>query len=367
MALEVHPVKRLILDRYVIREWARILLITALGFPLVVVAFGLTDNLDDHLAHHIAPKAIAIGYAYSIPENVFLALPAAVLFATVFTLGSLSRHSELTATMASGRSVWRTIVPILVAALVTSGAALALGEWAPTATMRNLQYLGQREVHSTASRFGFVYRADAGWVYAIRALDLKSNVMRDVVLEREGPGPDYPTLVVQSPTVRYDTAAHRWTLRDAHLRVLPGLTGELAFSFDSLRQRSLVETPADLLVEPKEPREMRYAELGRYIDDLERSGGDGRRLRVRQALKIAVPFTCIIIALFGAPLAVSAPKASGAFGIGVSLATTVIFLLLVQLSEAIGAGGILPPVLAAWTPNILFAAIGVVLLMRAPT
>ena len=48
---------------------------------------------------------------------------------------------------------------------------------------------------------------------------------------------------------------------------------------------------------------MRYAELGRYVEALERSGGDGRKLRVERALKIAVPFTCIIIAMFGAPLA----------------------------------------------------------------
>jgi lipopolysaccharide export system permease protein len=112
---------------------------------------------------------------------------------------------------------------------------------------------------------------------------------------------------------------------------------------------------------------MRYAELGRYIDDLERSGGDGRKLRVRQALKFAIPFTCIVIALFGAPLAVTAPRTSGALGIGISLVITVIFLMLIQLSEAIGAGGLLPPRLAAWLPNIVFGAMGLVLLARAPT
>jgi len=359
--------KRLILDRYLLREWVRIVLVTALGFPLIVIAFALADNLDDHLSRSIEPKAIAIGYAYSLPENIFMALPAAVLFATVFSIGSLSRHSELTAAKASGRSVRRTIAPVLGAAVLASGAALALGEWAPVATTRHLEYLGEREVRSTTSRFGFVYRADEGWVYAVRSLDVRDNTMRDVVFEREGPSVDYPTLVIQSPTARYDTAASWWTLRGARLRVIPGLEGGLAFAFDSLRLRSLVETPSDLLVEPKEPREMRYAELGRYIDDLERSGGDGRKLRVRQALKIAVPFTCIVIAIFGAPLALASPRASGAVGVGISLATTVLFLLLVQLSEAVGAGGLLPPVVAAWTPNALFAALGLVLLARAPT
>jgi len=359
--------KRWILDRYLLREWLRILMVTALGFPLIVIAFELTDNLDDHLQRGILPKAIALGYAYSLPEKVFLVLPAAVLFATVFSLGNLSRHSELTAGKASGRSLKRTVLPILGAAMIVAGLTLALGEWSPAATTRQLELLGEREVRSTTSRYNFVYRADHGWVYAVRSLDITRQSARDLVLEREGRGPEYPTLVVQSPDARYDDSSSRWFLRSARVRVLPALEQEITFGFDSLIQRSLVETPADLLVEPKEPREMRYAELGRYIDDLERSGGDGRKLRVRQALKFAIPFTCIVIALFGAPLAVTAPRTSGALGIGISLVITVVFLMLIQLSEAIGAGGLLPPRLAAWLPNMVFGAMGVVLLARAPT
>ena len=84
-------------------------------------------------------------------------------------------------------------------------------------------------------------------------------------------------------------------------------------------------------------------------------------------LKIAVPFTCIIIALFAAPLVVSAPRATGAFGIAVSLATTMVFLLLVQLSQAVGSTGAISPTLAAWMPNILFGVAGLILFLRAPT
>jgi lipopolysaccharide export system permease protein len=359
--------KRWILDRYLLREWVRILVITALGFPLIVIAFEITDNLDDHLSRGVPPGSIALGYAYSLPEKIFLVLPAAVLFATVFSLGSQSRHSELTAGKASGRSLTRTILPLLVAATAVAGATLALGEWAPAATTRQLELLGEREIRSTTSRYNFVYRADQGWVYAVRSLDINRQSARDLVLEREGSGPEYPTLVVQSPDARYDDTTSRWVLRHARFRVLPSIDGELTFGFDSLTQRSLVETPSDLLVEPKEPREMRYAELGRYIDDLERSGGDGRKLRVRHALKFAIPFTCIVIALFGAPLAVTAPRTSGALGVGISLVITVVFLMLIQLSEAIGAGGLLPPRLAAWLPNIVFGVIGLGLLARAPT
>jgi len=118
---------------------------------------------------------------------------------------------------------------------------------------------------------------------------------------------------------------------------------------------------------PKAPQELGYRALSRYIAALERSGGDANELRVERALKIAVPVTCIIIALFGAPLATSTQRGGAAYGIGISLATTVIFLMLIQLTKAIGGKGLIPPEVAAWVPNAVFALIGSVMLARVRT
>src|SRR3989442_7880598 len=150
-----------------------------------------------------------------------------------------------------------------------------------------------------------------------------------------------------------------WTLRGGVLRSLLGPSREVAFAFDTLHTRTLHERPADLLAEPKAPDEMRYAELGRYIDALARSGSDTRKLRVERALKLAIPFTCVIIALFGAPLAVSSPRSGTAWGVAVCLATTFVDLLMFQLSKAVGAGGLLPATLAAWCPNLRFSTAAV--------
>ena len=355
-----------ILDRYILREWSRILMITALGFPLILVMFEITDNLDDHFSRGVKPASVALAYVYSMPDKIFMILPAAVLFATVFTLGALNRHTELTAMKASGRSLFRTMLPLLLAALMATAAGWWVGERAPAATTRQLELLGEREVRSQTARYNFVYRADHGWVYAVRSLQIEQERMQDLVLEREGTGLDYPTLVMHAPTARHDSTG-RWTLLGGRMRILPDDQTALTFVFDSARMAQLVESPEALLLEPKDPRSMTYAELGAYIDDLQRSGGDGRKLRVRQALKVAIPFTCLIITLFAAPLALTAPRGSGAVGVGISLAVTLVFLTLVQLAEAIGASGVLPPVAAAWAPNALFGIAGVVMLSRAPT
>src|SRR2546427_10245859 len=73
---------------------------------------------------------------------------------------------------------------------------LVVTEPAPWASARKAELLGEKPIAATAQRYNFVYRADGGWVYAIRSLELASREMRDVILEREGSGPDYPTIIV---------------------------------------------------------------------------------------------------------------------------------------------------------------------------
>lgn len=355
-----------ILDRYLLKEWLRIFLAAALAFPLVVMLIQLAENLDKYLARDLTNQAIALGYLYSLPEQIFQVLPAAVLFATVFSLGNMARHSELTAAKASGRSAHRTILPLVVAALLASIVAVVVGEAAPPATRRQLELLGEMEVRAQNTRYNFVYRAEDGWMYIIRELNVPRAFMREVVFEREGTGPDYPTLGITATRADYDSAAG-WMLRSGRYRVIGDPGTELGVAFDSMRMRNLVEQPVDLLAEPKQPEEMGYVELSRYVDALERSGGDGRPLRVDLALKLAVPFTCIVITIFAAPLMVAAPRTGGAYGVAISLATAVVFLVLVQLSRTIGIGGVVPPTLAAWLPNILFGLMGLYLLKRAPT
>ncbi len=356
-----------LLDRHLLWEWSKIFFFTAVGFPLFIIVINITDQLNELLMQGLSPRDIALSYMYSFPENLAIVLPAAVLFATVFTIGSFSRHSELTAAKASGRSFHRVILPLLFAATVATGLALWVGEFAPAATRRQMELLGEREQQRGSRRFNFVYRAEEGWVYVVSSIDENQQMIRDLQMEREGTGPDYPTLLVQTRRGHYSDSLRRWTLERGHFRVLAGNDADLTFEFDSLRARIFSEEPATLLAEPARPEEMAYAELGRYIDALERSGGDGRKLRVGQELKLAVPFTCIVIAIFGAPLAMTSPRASGAVGIGIGLATTIVFMLAVQLTRAIGTSGLLPPAWAAWAPNILFFVVGLWLMIRVKT
>src|SRR6188474_439179 len=109
------------LDRYVFVEFWKIFVTTALGFPILVNIIDLTDNLDKYIGQRLSGGRIALSYLYWLPDSMFMVLPAAVLFATVFAIGALTRHSEITAAKASGISFYRLTLPIFLGAIFAAG------------------------------------------------------------------------------------------------------------------------------------------------------------------------------------------------------------------------------------------------------
>ncbi|MDQ6770455.1 MAG: LptF/LptG family permease [Gemmatimonadota bacterium] len=354
------------LDGYVFTEFWKIFVTTALGFPILVNIIDLTDNLDKYLGQNLSAGRIALSYLYWLPDSMFMVLPAAVLFATVFSIGALTRHSEITAAKASGISFYRFIAPIFVGAILATILGLILGELAPLTNKKRLDTLQVSKVNMSSDRYNFAYAANRGRVYKIGALHLVEPSIEGIVIERKGKGPDYPSYVISSNTARYRTGKG-WLLQKGAMHLLTDSMQNLTFSFDSLADRHFDEAPKQLTLTQKAPTDMGFRELGRFITSMERSGAEVNELRVERMLKIAIPITCVVILLFGAPLATSTQRGGAAYGVGLSLATTVIFLMLIQLTKGIGGKGMIPADLAAWLPSIIFGVVGLILFARVRT
>jgi lipopolysaccharide export system permease protein len=354
------------LDRYVLSEFWKVLAATALGFPLLVIVIDISEKLDNYLARELSTQEIALAYLFGIPETMFLVLPAAVLFATVFTVGGFTRHSEITAAKASGISFHRFIAPIAFGAVVATFLGLGLAEVIPPLNARRLELLKEKQVRSANQRSNFAYAAEEGRVYKIGYAEVLTGTLNFVEIERRGTGPDFPSYLITSRVGKW-SAGNGWVLSDGYIHLMPDSLSNITVRFDSLHDRFFTEQPVNLMANPKAPAEMGFRDLGRFIAAMERSGADVRKLRVERMLKIAIPVTCVIIMLIGAPLATSTQRGGTAYGVAISLATTVIFLVLLQLTQAIGAGGLVMPELAAWMPGALFTAIGTFLLIRVRT
>ncbi len=353
------------LDRYVAAEFARIFLVTVAGFPVLVFVIDLVDNLRKYTEKKLTYQAVAMSYFYWIPDTLFMVLPAAVLFATVFSIGTFTRYAEITAAKASGISFYRFIAPIILMATLATGIGLVFSEVAPPANAKRLKLLaGQSEFRETA-RYNFAFANDAGRVYRIYALDSEKRRIERVEIEERGSKRRSGLLIAADSGHWRDERG--WLLHKGQMHVLPNDSIDLAFGFDSILDRRLKESPDELRATEREPTEMNYAQLTRFIRALERSGAEVNLLKVERILKIAIPVTCIIIALFGAPLATSSQRGGAAFGVAISLATTVLFLVLIQLTKAVGGKGLMQPELAAWMPNVLVGVLALILMARVRT
>jgi lipopolysaccharide export system permease protein len=144
-------------------------------------------------------------------------------------------------------------------------------------------------------------------------------------------------------------------------------TLEAVYLFDELVTHSFREAPAQLTKTPKEPEEMTYAELGKYIEIQQRSGQMPRKMMVEQMQKLAIPVATLIIILFGAPMANTSARGGPAYGIGISLGFVIVYLMMFKLTQALGQTGVFTPFWAAWAPNALFAVAAAVGLWRVKT
>ncbi|MEX0892230.1 MAG: LptF/LptG family permease [Gemmatimonadota bacterium] len=352
------------LDRLVAREFIRLFVLFTVAAPFLFILGDWTDRIDTYSNRGIPLADQALSYLYAYPLFMLWSLPVAGLIATVFTVSNMTRTSEVAAAKAGGVSFWRLFLPLPLLGLVATALGLGLSEVVPVTQSQAAELRGDR-AGQVQSRSNFHYRAPDNWFY--RGRRITGDTIYFFHGELEGDGASMPTVDLVARRAVYDSASSRWTLHDGFQREWVGEGAVESIPFDSVQPENLTYTPDEFLATPKEPDEMRYAELSAFIESLKRSGTEPLELEVERAMKLAIPVATFIIILFGMPMATTSSRGGPAYGIGISLAVTVVYLMLFKVTEALGNTGTISPDLAAWGPNALFAVAAVVLMTRVRT
>ena len=347
------------------RTFLRIFILFVLGAPLLFIVGDLVEQVDRYFDRGLTVGEVATAYVYMLPEFIFWSFPIAALIAAVFTVHSMTQHREVLAAKAGGISFHRLMAPLLVVGLVLTGAGLILSEVVPVAKRRSGQILRSEEV-GRQWRADFVFKTDDDRTLTVRRLNIFPPSMTQVVLEVPAGSNGEVAQHLQAIRAPFDSV-RGWTFENGYLRILPDRAAPLTFYFDSLRSSGFGEPPRGLLAQPNDEDEMTDSEIDRMVANITRSGGDASTLVVEKAQRKAIAVATLVIILFGAPLATSSRRGGAAYGIGVALGSTILYLLLFRLAGAAGQSGALSPVLSAWLPNMLFLACGLILLKRVRT
>lgn len=353
-----------ILDRLVARTFFKLFVIFLCASPPLFILGDITENLDKYLDRGLTGFEVAKAYVFQLPLFIQWSFPIAALIAAVFTIHSMTTHREIVAAKAGGISFHRVARPIVVMGLLLTVVALGLTEVVPRSNRIAGEIL-QNQDPRRAWRTDFVFESDNGMTWQVERLTAEDGRMSNVIIERP-PTSTEGGLHVKAREAKYE-ADTGWTFLSGTARKLWADSTEHTFQFNSLRIAGIQEKPEELLQTPREPEEMTYEEVSRQADVIERTGGNARKLLVQKEQKLSIPVATLVVILFGVPLATSSRRGGTAFGIGISLGTTILYLLLFKISGALGQAGAMQPVTAAWLPNVLFFGSALVLLRRVRT
>jgi lipopolysaccharide export system permease protein len=335
---------------------------------LLAVVVDYADKLDEVARHHPPAWAILGFYRYFVLSIALQIAPFAVLLATLVGLGVLSKNAEDTAFKASGVSLLRVAIPVVT--FVGLGAVLifAVGEYVlPLAEQRQTRFRNlifgrppDYGIRTAVERNWYLARDGSIW-YREESL-LASSALLGVSIFRFGP---LFSLEGRTDAREAVWSGGRWTLTDGWTRSFAegGQPPYRRFA----EERIDGDPPASVVATRRRPEEMRFRELERLTRHLRAGGYPTSALETALQSKLAQPALLPIMALLAVPFAFRVGRRGALAGIGVGLILGILTLVASAFLMKLGEVGALPPLLAAWSPGILFGLTAVYLLVRMRT
>jgi len=352
MALARFPTR---LDRYVLSPFVAALAAIYASVTFLYVLVDYSDHADDILKRHIPSAVVGAYYRSMLAPILVQILPFCVMLAALVALGSLSRHGEDTAFKACGVPLGRLGVPIVLFAFAASGAAYWMGEYVlPGANRESHRLLdrikGRTERAAAMSTGGsWALGGDGSRIWNFDTYEAGARrLWRPSILEFDR---DF-RLVARTTAGTAEWDGGGWVFRDGWRRTFQGAS-ETSFSpFGATR--IVADAPRLFERVAGRPDEMRYRALARYVERLSRTGYPVAELATALAGKPAAAAQTIVLAFLALPFAFSIGRRGTLTGIGIGLAAGMVFLIAASLFSRLGEVGSVPPLLAAWGPDLIF-------------
>jgi LPS export ABC transporter permease LptG len=362
-----------IFDSYIVRSFLVPFLYCFLGFLAVWLVFDLYDNGPDFIDGRVPPIKVLYFYLTQLPDFIMIALPAGLLLALLYCLGRMSRANEIISMLTAGVGLIRILVPLIVVGWALSVVALFINfELAPRARALKeplLERLTKGADDASLLRAHLYVNRHENRTWYIGLADIEEGVMRDA------------QIIQQDPRGR---VLFKYYVREASYRVEDGTwdfdKGAIVkydpqgnvLSSEYLRGDTVItgwsETPWKIASSLMEAELLTVPELHSYLRyNADAPDEDLAPFRTHLHYRWALPWTSLIVVFIGAALGFFSGRKGALASVAVSIFLFAAMLILTSLFLALGEGGRVHPVVAAWTPNLLFGAIGGLLLWHRAT
>ncbi len=352
-----------ILSRYILKEFIRCFVLCLIAFITIYLIVDFFERMEKFIRYEAAAGAVAQYFLCKLPMIIYQVGPVAMVIGALLAIGLLARNNEIVAMMAGGVSLYQVVAPIILAAVACSAGTWVLSEYIMPYTNWKLEYINQvklkkKTVKRMLVKNNIMYRSGNA-IYSIRLFDPRSQVMKGVTFFYFSP--DFH-LIRRMDAVEGAWDGRGWVFRGVtERRFGPG--GEVEVSGADEQTISIPEGPASFLEVERETEEMSYADLRQYTQKIRDEGYDPTPYLVDLHAKIAFPVLNFFTVFIGIGFALRTVRSGGiAAGIALSITAGFVYWIIYGMGLSLGHSGALPPLVAAWSPNVLFGAGGIYLL-----
>jgi LPS export ABC transporter permease LptG len=361
-----------ILDRYVLRYFLQAYFYCIAGFVSIWFIFDISDNISTFLEERISRALILKYYLTQMPQILVMLLPVALLLALLFVLGRMSRSNEIVSMLTAGVSVPRIIAPLLAVGLLTTAGSTALNySLAPHAEFARKKLL--EDTQSRRPELGlmaqiFRNRTDnrTWFIQMFRPGENKFVTLHIVQQDAN----DNITVNYIATSAVYHPETKAWELEQVKVVYYDeaGNVTRLIPYTKSLMITDWSETPFRLSSANLRAEYLSVPELQEYLQfNSDFPPTLLAPFATHLQYRLALPWTCLVIALIAAPLGIGYSRR----GILSSVAAAILIVFAMNFAThlflALGEGARISNWAAAWTPNVIFGVLGLVLLYYRST
>lgn len=361
----------MILDDYVLRDFALNLALVLSAFLLLLLVFTVFELLGDIVRNQVSLVVVAEYLLNVSPYFLYNIAPLGILLAVLITLGLMQRSNEITAIKATGISIYRVVTPMLLACSLLAVAMFFSDQlYLPYANkrqdaLRNLIKGKPAQTYLNPER-KWIFGQHSN-IYYYQVFDSERNEFGQLSVFEFDPATFRLTRRIYAARARWEETVGKWVCTQGWERDLRGPAIEDYRQFDVSTFAGVNEPPTYFKKEVKQSSEMNYQELRRYIHDLQQSGFEVVRLRVQLEKKFAFPMVAFVMAVLAIPFSLQAGRRGAVTGVAVAVTIALVYWTVSGLFEAMGNISELPPFLAAWSPDLIFALLGGYMILRVPT
>lgn len=359
-----------IVDLYVLRRFVYFFLLIMVAFLFLFEIFTFFELAEDIRRHNV-PFMIVIKYfVFLIPYSVYQFTPLGALVSVLVTLGILSKNNEIIAFKASGISLYRLAIPLLVSGLAIAAALLILDDtYLPYANQRQDELRAiikgrPPQTHTRPERWIF---GENSKVYNYDLFDPKDKLFGGLTVIELDPATYQMRRRIYATRATWLASENTWALESGWVRDFSGGSVSRYAPFKVTSFPELTEPPTYFNREVIQAFQMSWRELRRYIAGLRDAGFDVSSLTVQLHKKFAYPLIAPISMMLAIPFALFVGSRGAVGGIAMGVGIGISYWALSALTEAMGGIGQLPPFLAAWSPDLIFFFLALYFFFKMPT